>query len=104
MDGAGDQLLAGTSFAANEDRGISRRDHVDLLEYAPQRRASSDDPVADRIFGRCIPQEDRAIFGLHVVGTNRPDGRRLEAIAWGLDEGSHGCGCGHGTLDSRLAA
>ena len=33
MDGAGDQFLAGSSLAQNQDRGVAGGDNRDLVEY-----------------------------------------------------------------------
>src|SRR5690606_28850907 len=43
VDTGGDELLAGAAFAADEDRGIARRDLRDELAHATHRRGAADD-------------------------------------------------------------
>ena len=43
VDGAGDQLLAGTRLPLDEHGGVGRRDDLDLLQHLLQRRALADD-------------------------------------------------------------
>jgi hypothetical protein len=45
MDGAGDQLLAGARFAADQHRGVAARHLLDHVEHALERAARADDPV-----------------------------------------------------------
>ncbi len=45
VDGAGDQLLAGARFAADQDRRVAARDLLDDVEDALQRAAGADDAV-----------------------------------------------------------
>ena len=45
MDGAGDQLLAGARFAADQHGRIALRDLLDDGEHRLQRAARADDPV-----------------------------------------------------------
>src|SRR5439155_23001119 len=39
VDRPGNELLAGARLAEDEDGGVGRRDHLDLWEHPPQRRA-----------------------------------------------------------------
>ncbi len=43
MNGAGEKLLAGAGFAAQQHRGVGVRDDVDLLEHRADRRTRADD-------------------------------------------------------------
>src|SRR5262249_53723836 len=38
VDGTGDQLFARAGLAENEDRGVGRRDQIELREHAGERR------------------------------------------------------------------
>ena len=45
MDRAGDQLLAGSRFAADQHGRVALRNLLDDVEHALQRRARADDSV-----------------------------------------------------------
>ena len=58
---AGDQLLAGSRLAPDEDRRVRRRDGFDQAEDSLERRAPSNDSVECRC-ARCIViGEDRLL-------------------------------------------
>jgi hypothetical protein len=52
---AGDQLLAGSGLAPDEDRRIGRRHRLDQAKHALERRAPADDAVEVRALDPASP-------------------------------------------------
>src|SRR6185295_5595746 len=60
---AGDQLLAGSGLAPDEDRRIGRRHRLDQAKHALERRAPADDAVEVRRTRSSVSLVDGSLFG-----------------------------------------
>src|SRR5438874_13834417 len=60
---AGDQLLAGSGLAPDEDRRIGRRHRLDQAKHALERRAPADDAVEIRRTRSGVSLVDGSLFG-----------------------------------------
>src|SRR6185295_5243156 len=73
---AGDQLLAGSRLAPDEDRRIGRRHRLDHAEDALERCAPADDAVEVRGARSSVTRVDASLFGpwrlTHRVHVERP--------------------------------
>src|SRR5258708_32019666 len=58
MDGAGDELLARAGLTADENGGVGRRHHANLIEHVAHRRTPADDALIDPVVGTDFRQRD----------------------------------------------
>src|SRR4029450_6229506 len=58
MDGAGDELLARAGLSADEDRGVGRHPHRNLVEHLADAGPPTDDAVINHLIGTDFGQRD----------------------------------------------
>src|SRR5262249_37935375 len=58
MNGIRNQFLARSRLAADQDRRVGRRDHLELRQHTAQRRAAPDDALADHVSRRYVVESD----------------------------------------------